>query len=300
MAKQASARSRRSIDALPDIESTKRALCTRIFEDPLCIVDVLGHEVTGPLSVKAHTHTDLLQLDLIAGCTGKVVVGDQQIQVSRTTLMSAYPGQLHGYDLLPGDPPSEVWLVKIRLPKSWRNLNHLPLPSILTGLPPQNILLEGIVSFATYWAQKQGNPIALAHLARTLAAWPSHAADLPCEHLDPLPAQGDSAVSRMRRVIQANAKRASDPPTLDELAASAGLSSRHFARLFKDEFGCTPHTYLSSQRLDAARRLLLTPGVSAAQAAEQLGFTTPSAFSRWFTHMVGKSPRRFREDPSTF
>lgn len=271
-----------------------------LFDDPSVVADCLSHEVTQTLSVPTHTHADLIQFDIIAGCGGEVVVGDQRVSVRGTTLMAACPGQPHGYTLVPGQPPSEVWLVKLRLPRAWCGRVGWPFPAALTGLAPQVTLMESLVGFITCWTKNNITAAGLSQLAQALALWPTHSTDLPDERHEPIPAEGASPVSRVRRVAHTLAQRTDPQPDLTELAEAAELSPRHFARLFREAFGCTPHAYVAAHRLDAARRLLLTPGVSAAQAADQLGFTTAAAFSRWFTRLAGQSPRRFREDPSTF
>lgn len=300
MQHRAVAKARRSAAAFAETEAARRAMCAMVFEDPAVITDCLSHEVTQTLAVRPHTHADLIQFDIIAGCGGEVVVDEQRVAVRGTTLLVAYPGQTHGYTLVPGEPPSEVWLVKLRLPRAWRGVGARPFPSVLTGLSPQVTLLESLVGFTTYWAKTTVTAAGLTCLAQALASWPTHAADLPDVRHEPIPAEGESPLSRVRRVAHTVAQRTGEQPCLDKLADAANLSPRHFARLFRDEFGCTAHDYVAAHRMDAARRLLLTPGVSVAQAADQLGFTTPAAFSRWFSRLAGQSPRRFREDPTTF
>lgn len=298
MKKRATAR--RSYDAFDDAESARRALCTMIFENPAVIADCLSHEVTHTLDVRTHSHVDLIQFDIIAGCRGQVVVADQVTAIHGTTLLVAYPGQPHGYTLMPGEPPSEVWLVKLRLPRIWRGGKTKPLPSVITGLKPQPTLMESLVGFTTYWSKNNISAVGLAHLAMAFASWPAYPADLPDQRYEPIPAEGESPLSRVRRLAHTLMASADEQPSLDVLADAAGLSPRHFARLFREEFSCTPHAYITANRMDAARRLLMTPGVRVAQAADQLGFTSPAAFSRWFTRLAGQSPRRYREDPETF
>jgi AraC-like DNA-binding protein len=69
-------------------------------------------------------------------------------------------------------------------------------------------------------------------------------------------------------------------------------------RIFGREFGISPHQYLTSRRVDLARRLLLDgmpPGLTAAEA----GFRDQSHLSRHFPHFLGTSPGRYaRSGPS--
>ena len=34
------------------------------------------------------------------------------------------------------------------------------------------------------------------------------------------------------------------------------------------------------------------------EVADELGFSSPAAFSRWFTRLAGQSPKQYREDPT--
>ncbi|MEM1026482.1 MAG: helix-turn-helix transcriptional regulator [Planctomycetota bacterium] len=88
------------------------------------------------------------------------------------------------------------------------------------------------------------------------------------------------------------------PPDLDELAAFARVSSRHFARRFRQDFGCTPHAWLAARRLDVARGMLRDADVRIGDVANHMGFSSPAAFSRWFTRLADQSPRAFRNDPN--
>lgn len=284
-----------------DTESAKRVLCAAIFADPACITTTLSHELTSRLVIEPHRHTDLLQLDLILGCEGQILVDDQPIDVHGTTLLAAYPGQSHGYTLQPARPPSEVWLIKLRVPRDWRQGNWRPLPEVLTGLPPQETLHDAMARFFNDWTAQGKSAVALSHLATVISHWPTSvtesAASPATARAEPM---GDSVSARVRRAAETLSRRYHDPPSLEELAAAADLSPRHFARCFQADFGCTPHHYIGARRLDVARSTLLRSDMQIADVAKELGFTSPAAFSRWFSRMAGQSPRSFRNDPETF
>jgi transcriptional regulator GlxA family with amidase domain len=50
--------------------------------------------------------------------------------------------------------------------------------------------------------------------------------------------------------------RYSEPITVDDLAAAAGLSRAHFSRMFSKTFGESPRAYLQTRRLERAASLL--------------------------------------------
>ena len=82
---------------------------------------------------------------------------------------------------------------------------------------------------------------------------------------------------------------------VERLAARVAMSPRHFARVFRDEVGCTPATYVECVRVETARRLLETTGLSAADVASAAGFGTPETMRRAFARRVGASPIEYRD-----
>jgi len=83
--------------------------------------------------------------------------------------------------------------------------------------------------------------------------------------------------------------------SLEGLAATAGLSSFHFLRLFSRVLGVTPHQYLVRARLRHAARLLAAGAEAVTEVALDVGFTDLSNFIRTFRRAAGVPPRRFRQ-----
>jgi len=67
---------------------------------------------------------------------------------------------------------------------------------------------------------------------------------------------------------------------LDSLARMAGYSKYHFLRLFQKHAGLTVHQYVDQCRREAVQRMI-AQGRTHLEMGETLGFSCPSAFSRW-------------------
>lgn len=78
--------------------------------------------------------------------------------------------------------------------------------------------------------------------------------------------------------IEETAGRGDD---LSSLARLAGYSKYHFARLFKRETGMTVLQYIDTCRLNRTREMVAA-GRTYAEIAEELGFSSPQSFSRWY------------------
>ena len=82
--------------------------------------------------------------------------------------------------------------------------------------------------------------------------------------------------------------------TVEELAARACLCPRHFSRVFKQIFNCTPADFVEELRLSEARRRLLGLRTTVESVAGSVGFKSSDAFRRAFERRVGVTPTAFR------
>lgn len=81
-----------------------------------------------------------------------------------------------------------------------------------------------------------------------------------------------------------------EAPGLSALAADVRLSRAHFLRSFTRAFGVTPHAYLTTLRLELAKRALAR-GASVTEACFDVGFSSLGSFSALFARRVGLPPR---------
>jgi AraC-like DNA-binding protein len=83
--------------------------------------------------------------------------------------------------------------------------------------------------------------------------------------------------------------------TLDvaAIAREAHQSSAHFSRSFKQAFGETPHRYLLRRRIERAKELLPSTGLSVTEVSLAVGFRSLGSFSTAFRGLVGESPSEY-------
>jgi len=79
-----------------------------------------------------------------------------------------------------------------------------------------------------------------------------------------------------------------------ELARRAAMSPRHFTRVFTDEIGEAPGTYVERVRTEAARRQLEETNDTVVAIAARCGFGTAETMRRNFIRRVGVSPDQYR------
>ncbi len=98
----------------------------------------------------------------------------------------------------------------------------------------------------------------------------------------------------LREVRRYVLENLADDLSVEELAAHAHMSPRHFARSFRAETGVTPARYVESVRLEAARRALEDTSLSVAAVAHTCGFGTPETLRRVFLRSLGVGPAEYR------
>ncbi|GAB1540034.1 AraC family transcriptional regulator [Scytonema sp. NUACC21] len=83
--------------------------------------------------------------------------------------------------------------------------------------------------------------------------------------------------------------------TLAELASVAEISPYHFARLFKQSTGFTPHQYVINCRIEQAKKLLAEKKWSIAEIGFSVGFQSPSHFIALFRKQMAMTPKAYRD-----
>jgi AraC-like DNA-binding protein len=87
-------------------------------------------------------------------------------------------------------------------------------------------------------------------------------------------------------------KNFAKPMKIEQLADSAHMSVSALHRRFKAITVMSPLQYQKQTRLIEARKLLLTRNIEAATAAYEVGYQSPSQFSREYRRFFGNSPLR--------
>ena len=81
--------------------------------------------------------------------------------------------------------------------------------------------------------------------------------------------------------------------TLDGLSKISGLNKYTLIRNFTMQRGITPYQYLSTIRINRAKKLL-EAGISPIETAMQTGFTDQSHFTKFFKNFIGLTPKLYQ------
>ena len=103
-----------------------------------------------------------------------------------------------------------------------------------------------------------------------------------------------SSKSRIQEVQEFVLAHLNAALSLDELAQRAGMSTRNFSRVFRQETSMTPAQFVDAARLDAARRLLQDTSGTLQTVAHSSGFTNVNTMRRIFLRDLGVGPGDYR------
>jgi AraC family transcriptional regulator len=100
---------------------------------------------------------------------------------------------------------------------------------------------------------------------------------------------------RLRRAIELIHTHFDEELSIEQMAQAAFLSEFHFARLFKQIVGVTPHAYLASVRMEQAMKLLIATDLSLLEISQRVGYASQSHFTKVFKTLTGMTPREYRQ-----
>ncbi len=235
-------------------------------------------EVIGALSVYRRHMNDIIAIDLEEHADtalikigfmpefAKVQITDFAVALGCTVLSGAsrgqwQPGTVHLTRPAPADPAP------------WRRFFQAPVEfdSLFNGFACPVGALD--------IANPNADPL-MAHHAEQLLK------------LVPLPREDSPASDRVRRAIALLLPNGQ--ARLDPVAAQLGITPRAMQRSLEAE-GATFAALLGEVRRELAQ-VYLDGAQSITAVSEQLGYASPSAFTRWFVSEFGASPHSWRSD----
>ncbi len=142
--------------------------------------------------------------------------------------------------------------------------------------------------------EKQQRALSLVGSAMRSVEWVLQVNDADATRSDVRRVSGDD-----REVMQDYVSRLAtefyEATTIDEAAASLGMSRRAFTKLFSEVTGVTWLTHVRRLAVNHAKHQLAQTNLSIASVAFECGFNDLSTFYRQFKSQVGESPKAYRK-----
>ncbi|MGN1141156.1 MAG: response regulator [Oliverpabstia sp.] len=142
----------------------------------------------------------------------------------------------------------------------------------------KNIILQKVQSFPTLNLLYQYINIQLSHYFN---------------HTETMYLQSnDRIVARVKDFCERNYNQ---DCSLDDIANSVYISKNYLASVFKEKTGISLWNYFTDLRIEKAKELLASGEVTAALAAEKVGYKNASHFGRVFKERTGLTPREYQQ-----
>lgn len=103
----------------------------------------------------------------------------------------------------------------------------------------------------------------------------------------------ERAITSITRYVQ---EHLAEEVSLSVLAEEFHLSAQYISQLFKSEIGVGFLNYLTSIRMEKARKLLVSTDLPIAEVAERAGYGDYRVFTKVFKKSEGITPSQYRRD----
>lgn len=100
----------------------------------------------------------------------------------------------------------------------------------------------------------------------------------------------------MLGIVRYMQEHLSEEISLTVLAEEFHLSAQYISQLFKNEIGVNFLTYLTSIRMEQARKLLLSTSLSVAEISGKTGYSDYRVFTKVFKKIEGVTPSQYRQN----
>ncbi|MBC2607520.1 helix-turn-helix transcriptional regulator [Pelagicoccus albus] len=249
-------------------------------ENIICFQHDSAAKLNQPADGRALHHRFVLILALSGGAT--VCVEDKAVRLKEGRGMLVFPFQFHHYT----DPQGEdlKWLFVTFEAKDATELEHLRYRSFKLD---ESLLTLGEDLVETYLG-KDNNDLLVMRLGLMLGV----IRRLSGRSLSKLP---ESTVEGIVPSVNLAALNSKDQPTVEEIAASLGISVSHLRASFRASCGISLGRHLRRLRVEEACRLLRVTKKSVAEIADECNFNSIDSFSRCFRSVLGVTPLAYRK-----
>lgn len=192
-----------------------------------------------------------------------------------------YPDKPHGgYKISQGDT-SFYWF-------------HFLLsdPAFISGLP-EVLRIEDVLKMKTLLNQLLDvtnagtySPYAADLITATILC------EAAVQHSRSMKSGNKRIVNEIAEWIRINSDR---PLTVELVSAQFGYNGEYLSRLFKRSFGIGLKKYIYSERIKAAKNLLISSYYSIKEIAHNLGWDNENLFIKFFKYHESVSPKKYRE-----
>lgn len=262
------------------------------------------HTLASEPATPIHYHSNIIEIHcIIKGCRhNRLYINDTMVNYIYTggEVFVVFPGEYHSTGNESQQAPCEVLAMQLNITEAdnflglnpqkgadlCRRLSSLECRHLRTNADDLALLKKAFDLFATRDPQDQDE--GLVHLVCFLY----RLLKMPPTQL-PLPTASNRSIQKVINHIHENIH---DPLNLEDLANLSGYSLSRFKTKFRSETGQTPAFYISTAKVEEAKRTLLESEQSITDIAYSLGWSSSNYFCTVFRKLTGISPLQYRKN----
>jgi AraC-like DNA-binding protein len=242
--------------------------------------------------MRTHAHREGHLTYLLNGPPAVITVGEVPYLVDQTTGVATNPWQPHSFQPGCGGQPSvflvvhvcDRWLDRARQDSVRFGANRIEVGTTIRSIAVS--LAHVVVTNASYrLVDRYLNQLVDASLE---ASWSKGGRPA---HSTPSRALVDFRVRKSLRLLDDRFARGIE---LAAVARDVGLSRPHFFKLFRENTGVTPALYANAIRIETALHRLTNSRSSITDIGFDLGFSSQSHFTHFFSAHIGVAPTPYR------
>ncbi|SPJ32174.1 helix-turn-helix domain-containing protein [Kushneria phyllosphaerae] len=252
--------------------------------------------------IRLHRHADLMHLLLLTQGGGHAHLGELACQLTPPALICVPATVSHDFHFSPDTEGHIVTLARPlveqlqqRLPQApvLQHADHYVLADRAECIPLTALFEQLNTEYRhTPMGQHEGREAMLNALIEAVVVQLWRRARWQPHHHRAAPHRGEQHLQRYQALIETCFR---DQPTVPQMAADVGISSAHLNELCRALAGRSALQLLHDRLLLEARRQLTYTRHSVAAISDQLGFSEPGYFTRFFKRHTGETPRAFRQ-----
>jgi AraC-like DNA-binding protein len=273
------------------IASTRELAAPRFWrDDALPFIEARAIHKGRKVSYAKHAH-ETFSIGIVAAGHCNYLNGKTRELIGPGSVVMMNPGDAHACNAIDDAPWSYCmlyidvpWLIDIQRDLGvTRDGEFRPFSTTLTTLAR---MYEGLQRLYLLLIDQQAEHLQKHGAAHAFMAEVHQALGVARD----LPLHEHRGLMRAAEFIRENCTRS---VKLDEICSAASLSASYLIRAFKDEYGMTPHAYLTNCRIEFCRAQLRR-GRPIAEVAAAGGFSDQAHLQRSFKKFVAATPGQYR------
>lgn len=244
--------------------------------------------------IKPHRHGDLVQLLYVQAGSAELQVEGQQVRVEQAALQVVPALSVHGFRFSEDIRGYVLSLAQPLVDQLSAALDHPPLArAACYPVGAHQRYLDTVFDAITleYSQPALGRELMLQSLISALLVWVARGEQAHTQAQTETPDRGREHLQRFSQLLETHYR---EHLPIEHYATQLGISGAHLNALCRRLAGQSALQMINQRLVLEAKRCLVYTAMTINQVSDNLGFSEPAYFSRFFKRSTGLTPKVFR------